>query len=232
MPVTLSSPISPDATSGPFYDRTSHASATSDSLNHSPFGSADGARLPHPINAMWRDNHELLSPASASDKPSESRQANFGSAPPSFVKKGSGYFGLGGANHEQSPLEQLAEERIDSAVEAKSPVSPPRTATLDGSGGPYLSKDRRVVVVDISPWQSSIQARSGDAPMGFAIAIKDLGRMGHPVHILTTLSSDEDVRVREWLHSLDLSVGFASDNEVAALWHVPAGDDAARMGVS
>lgn len=227
MPVTLSSPISPNASSGfPTSQRTdaSRTSCTSqsDSMNHSPFASADGHAVPNP--ALWRAS---LTPQG--DKVSASRQANNGSAAPSFVDGGKNdYFGRTPLAP-GSPLEPFQEE--DSIIAASSPISPPRTATVVSTDGKMYEQDRRVVVIDISAMQPVIQAGNGDAPMGFVLAVKDIKRAGHPVHVLTTLSVTEDAIVREWLHSIDLSVGFGSDNEVAALWHVPAGDDGAKIGV-
>ena len=220
MPLTLSAPPSPTGSSGAFHDgpeRTEHATTegdTTESQIHSPIHGHVNPWTPH------------------DDDRSLSRQAHHGSEePPSFLKgikdnkKVSGYFGLG----------KLAEddEGRDSVIDASSPISPAKTATFDSTRAKADSaQDRRVVVVDVSAMQPAMHAQTPEAPMGFAVAIKDMKRAGHPVHVLTTLSVTEDAMVHEWLHAMDISVGFGSEDDVAALWHVPAGDDHAKIGVS
>lgn len=226
MPFTLSSPISPEGSHGAFdAQRTSHGTATGTSMsldtNHSPLASADGHKCPHPIAMRDMRGEFKLIP--------DSDQAYHGSAAPSLIKKGD-YFGV--KQDQSQMLHQLAEEGTDSmVVDASSPVSPARTATVD-SNRPVDVQDRRVVIVDISALQPAIEARTGEAPMGFADAIKDIKRAGHSVHMLTAASAAGDAAVRGWLQAMDVSVGFGSEDDVAALWHVPGGDESAKIRVS
>jgi hypothetical protein len=249
MPFTLSSPISPEGSFGAFSgpDRTSHATSDtsmSDSHNHSPLASHDGARGLHPI--MMEDDFQLTPKSDSAhyqdqDRRSASRRANHGSAQPSIDKKhgGGDYFGFDGPN--QNALDRLPEEQSDSVMDvdvdgdgdASTPVTPARTATLDGNKAGLVSgQDRRVVIVDVSAMQPAIQSRDAAVPMGFAEAIKDIKRAGHPVHLLTTVPDAEGGLIREWLGTMDISVGFGSDNGVAAVWHVPTGDENTKIGVS
>ena len=175
------------------------------------------------------------------DRRSASRRANHGSAQPSIDKNhgGGDYFGFDGPN--QNALDRLPEEQSDSVMDvdvdgdgdASTPVTPARTATLDSNKAvPMPGQDRRVVIVDISAMQPAIHSRNVEVPVGFAEAIKDVKRAGHPVHLLTAVPDAEGGLIREWLAAMDISMGFGSDNGVAAVWHVPAGDENAKIGVS